>query len=86
MLAKKFDSAVYEQCAEDIRDPMKPSNQANAHHNENGAHDQRTNDAPEQYFVLVLGCDAEETENQNEDEEVIDAKRKFNHVTGNELH
>src|ERR1700683_1251694 len=86
MLAKKPDAAVHQEGTEDIRDPMKSSNQADAHNNKDGTHDQRTHDSPKQNFVLVFGSDAKKTENQNEDKEIIDAKRKFNHIPGNKLH
>src|SRR5580692_10730898 len=86
MLTKQLDSAVDEQRPENVGDPMKSLNQTDAHDNEDAPHHQGTDDSPEQYFVLVLRSDAKVAENQEEDKEIIDAKRKFNHVTGDELH
>src|SRR5271170_6662581 len=86
MLAKKPDAAVHQESTEDIRDPLKSLDESDTNNDKDGPHDQRAHDSPEQYFVLVFGSDAKESKNQNEDKEIIDAKRQFNDVTSNELH
>ena len=52
---------------------------------ENGAHDQGAQNSPEQDLVLVDGRHLKETENEQEDEEVVDAEREFDDVSGHEL-
>ena len=55
---------------------MEPLDQADARDDENRAHDQRAQDSPEQDIVLVVAGNLEETENQQEDEEVVDAQAR----------
>ena len=84
-LAKQFDSAVHQQRPEDVDDPVELSNQSDSRQDENSAHDQRSQNSPEQNFVLVDRGYLEIPEDEKKDEKIIDTEGKFNHVSGDEL-
>src|SRR5664280_569489 len=52
---------------------------------EDGTHDQRAQDAPEQHVVLKVSRDAKIAEDEQKNEEVIDAKGLLDEVSRNEL-
>src|ERR1700722_6832595 len=84
-LTEKLDAAVHEKCAEYVDNPVEALNQPPSRHDESGAHDQRPQNSPEENFVLVLGWNLKEAENQQKHEQVVDAQRKLDHVSGDEL-
>ena len=84
-LAEQFDSAVHQQCAKNVNDPVELSNQSDSRQNENRAHDQGAQNPPEQNFVLVDRGYLEIAEDEKEDKKIIDTKGKLNHIPGDEL-
>src|SRR5664280_1882372 len=85
LLAKQFETAVDEDRAEDINEPVKAVQQRDARDDEDGTHDQRAQDAPEQHVVLKVSRDAKIAEDEQKNEEVIDAKGLLDEVSRNEL-
>ncbi len=85
ILEEQLDAAVHQEGSEDINDPVESLDQAYAGHDENGAHDERAQNSPEQDLVLVGRRHLKETEDQQEDEKVIDTERKLDDVSGDEL-
>jgi len=51
----------------------------------NAAHEQRTQDSPEQNAMLLLFRDREIIEDYEEDEEIIDAQGKFKNIPSDEF-
>ncbi len=49
VLPQQLDAAVNQDCAEDVDDPVKAVQQRDAGGDEDGAHDQRADHAPEQH-------------------------------------
>src|SRR5215468_8997838 len=80
-----FDAGEDEQGAEDIEDPVQPLEQRNTGKNEDGAHHQCTQNAPEEDFMLVARWHLEVRKDQREDEDIIDAERLLDQVTGEEF-
>src|SRR5215472_17801892 len=85
MLAQQFDSAVYKDRTEHIDDPMEAIEQGDAGNDEDGAHDQRADDSPEQHLMLKLPGHSEIAKDQKEDEKIVHAERELDDVTGDEL-
>src|SRR3972149_1972932 len=56
-----------------------------AEHDEEGAHDQRAEDPPEEHPVPEPGRDREDREDHEEHEDVVDRQRLLDHVAGREL-
>ena len=52
---------------------------------EDGAHHQRAQDAPEQHLVLKVSRYAEVAKDQQKDEQIINAERLLDQVAGDEL-
>ena len=73
-----------EQRAEDVDDPLEPREQRRAEPDEQAAHDERAEDAPEQHAVLVLRRHGEVLEDQHDDEDVVDAERFLDQVAREE--
>jgi hypothetical protein len=59
--------------------------QANAGDDKNAAHQQRTEDSPEQYAVLVLVGDGKVAEDYEEKKKIVHAEREFHQISGDEL-
>ena len=53
----------------------KPLQQRDPRGDKHGPHNERAHHAPEQHLVLELAGHAEVTEDEQEDEEIIDAQR-----------
>ena len=85
LLEKELDAAIHQERTEHVDDPVESLDQSHAGCDENCAHDERAQNSPEQHLVLVDGRHLKETENQQEDEKVVDAQRKFDDVSGDEL-
>src|SRR6185503_15735439 len=85
LLEEQLDAAVNQEGAEDVDNPVKPLDESHAGHDEHGAHDEGSQNSPEQDLVLMDGGHMEEAENQQEHEEVIDAERKLDDVSGDKL-
>ena len=64
---------------------MKALDQADAGQNEDSARDQRAQDAPEQNAVLQFAGNAEESEDDQKDEQIVDAERQLDQIAGREL-
>jgi hypothetical protein len=79
------NSAVDEECAETVENPVEALHEANAGYDEDAAHEQRAEDSPEQHAVLVLVRDSEEAEDYEEKKKIVDAQREFDEISGNEL-
>jgi len=56
--------------------------EANAGKNEKAAHQKRAKNSPEKHAVLVLLRDGKVAEDQEEQEQIIYAERKFEHIAG----
>src|SRR6185312_11065760 len=79
------DGGEEQDGSEDVLHPEKVGQQRCSYKNEDGAHDDRAEHAPEQDTVLLLDVEAEGAEHEQEDEQVIDAERTFDEVAGKEL-
>ena len=80
-----FDACEYEKGAEDVDDPGKFGDEFGADSDHGGAHNEGTEDAPEEDFVLVAWRDGEVGEEQGDDEDVIDAEGFLDDVAGEEF-
>ena len=84
-LPQQLESRIDEQCAECVGDPIEAVDQAHARHDEDTPHEERPENSPEQHLVLVLVGHLEIAEDNQKHEQVIDAERQFDYVTGHEL-
>ena len=64
---------------------MKTRDQGDAEPNHDPAHDQRAKNAPHEHAMLRDGRDAEVSEDQNKNENVVDAERVFDEITGQKI-
>ena len=64
---------------------MEAGEHAHADEDEDGAHDDRSEDAPEEHAVLPLGRHLEEGEDHDEHEYVVHAQAELDEVRGEEL-
>src|SRR5882762_3560417 len=71
--------------AEEIKKEMKPLHQCDAADNHNSAHDKRANDSPDQDAMLCPRRNAEMRKNQYKHEDVIDAQRILDQVSGKKI-
>ena len=71
--------------AEDVHQPIEAMQQRRARENEDAAHDQRAEDAPEQDAALVGRGNPERGEDHHKDEEVIDAEGFLDQIGGQEF-
>src|SRR5689334_22024275 len=85
LAAKELGPRVNQESAKQVDDPIEPANQAHAHHDEDAAHDERAQYAPEKHLVLLPAGNAEIAENQQEDEQIINAEGELDQVAGGEL-
>src|SRR5262245_1095950 len=85
LLDQHLDAGVDEERAEDVPDPGEAREEGHAERDHRSPADDRPEDSPEQDPVLELAGHGEEAEDQNEDEDVVDRKRLFDDVTGDEL-
>lgn len=76
------DGGYEQDGCEDIADPGKAVEQADAGGDECAAHDDRPQDSPEEDAGLFEGLDLEQTEEQKEDEEIVYRERLFDSVSG----
>src|SRR5262249_21356276 len=80
----KLDAGKDQEAAEDVGHPMELVEQGFPSRDENGTHDQCAEDPPEEDTVLVPARNLKVVKNQKENEQVIDAQRQFEQITGNE--
>src|ERR1700730_6958686 len=85
ILKEQLDAAVHQKRTERVDDPVESFDEGNAGGDENRAHDEGAQDSPEQYLVLVDRRHLEETEDEKEDKQVVDAQREFDNISGDEL-
>ena len=76
----KAHGADEQQPAEDIADPVKVIQQANAGGDERAAHDDGSRHSPEQHPRLSLLRNPKDAKQQQKDEQVVDRKRLFDRV------
>ena len=86
IVREHLDAGDDQEGTEDVDYPVKLLDQCNAGKNEGGTHKQRPDDSPEKDLVLVLSRDTKEGEDHQEDEEIVDAQRLLDQITGQELH
>ena len=79
------DPGEDQERAEHVDDPVELLNQVGAGDDHRAAHHQRAENAPEQHAMLIAQRDAEEAEDQDEHEDVVDRERLFNQVAGEVL-
>lgn len=53
--------------------------------NKDYTHDQGSDDAPEEDFVLINGRDTKKGEYQDEDKDIVDTQSLFNHISCEEF-
>src|SRR3954471_23514939 len=63
---RHLDSGINQKRAEDIEHPVKAGDDAHSHENEERAHRDRPDDAPEQHAVLITRRDLEIGKNEDE--------------------
>ena len=64
---------------------MKAVDQADSGANKDAAHDERAQNSPEQHAMLLVLRHRKIVEDHEEDEQIIDAERKFQNIAGDEL-
>src|SRR5690348_6339974 len=84
LAAKELGPRVNQESAKQVDDPIEAANQAHAHHDEDAAHDERAQYAPEKHLVLLPAGNAEIAENQQEDEQIINAEGELDQVRSEE--
>src|ERR1700730_1394967 len=84
-LTHQLYTAVNQQQGERVNDPVESLDESHTRENEHGAHDQRTQNSPEQDSVLVSRRHIEVTKNQEKDEKIVDTQGKLYHISGDEL-
>ncbi len=72
LLPEHLDAGVDEERAEDVDNPMKTVDQRRADEDHRQTHEQRAHHAPEKHAMLELAGYFEVSEDQQEDEQVID--------------
>ena len=77
-------AAINQKSAEQIKQPFKALDQADAGQDHQSPHDQRAQDPPKQHAMLVLGRDAKIGEDQRDDEHIVHRQGQFSDVTGDE--
>src|SRR6185437_15029818 len=82
---EQADAAVNQDRAKNVDDEFKALEQRYADQNKDQTHYQRAQHSPDQNFVLRVAGHAEVAEENQENEEVIDAQRLFDHISGHEL-
>jgi hypothetical protein len=86
LLHKQLDAGGDEDGAEDIDGPVEALEEGGTGEDEDGPHDERAEDAPEEHPVLILGGDGEGGEDEDEYEDVVDRQRLLDEVARTELH
>jgi len=76
------DGGEEENGGEDVADPVKTGEETDPGGDEGSAHEDGAGDSPEKNLGLVGWFDLEGTEEEEEDEEVIDGERLFDGVAG----
>ena len=84
-VAEHLDTAEDKYDAEDGEYPAEASDQCSNGEDEDETHDDGTEDAPEEYAVVVFLVDAEADENHDHDEDVVDGERLFEEIAGKVL-
>ena len=79
------NATIEEEKAEAVDDPVKSSDQTHAGEYKNRTHNDRANDSPEQHAMLFVFGQPKIAEDQKKNEEIIGAKREFDHVPGREF-
>ncbi len=80
-LSKKHSNGGHHQeDSKDVKNEMKPRHQSHAEQDHDAAHDKGAQDSPHQSAMLRHRRDLEISENDDENEDVIDAQRVFDHV------
>lgn len=83
---EQTDAGDDEQRTEEVDDPVEAREQRGAEGDEDRAHDDRAEDAPEENAMLVDLRNGEGGEEHDEDEDVVDGERLLDDVAGEELH
>ena len=69
---RHLDTGEDQEATEDVEDPRELMDQEGSNADHEAAHEQRTDDAPEQYLVMVLRRDFEVSQDEDDDEDVVD--------------
>src|SRR5512139_1892842 len=85
LLERDLDAGVNEKNAEEVEDPFETVNQGRADPDDRATHDEGTEDSPEEHTMLRGRRYAKHREDQDEYEEIVDAQRILDDVTGEEL-
>src|SRR4051812_10362876 len=72
-----FDAAENQQSPKYVENPIQPRNQGNTNADHETAHNQSTENAPEQHSMLVLRGNSEKSEDERDHENVIHRKRQL---------
>src|SRR5690606_29940234 len=83
-LDEELDPGEHQKRTEDVNHPVEALEERRAEHDENRAHDERTQDPPEQDPVLVLTRNRECREDDDEDEDIVDRQRLLDQITREE--
>ena len=71
---RHLNAREHEKAAKHIDGPVEFFNQGDASKDENRAHDQGAQNAPEQNLVLILRRNFKESENEKKNEDIVDAE------------
>ena len=70
---------------ENVEDELEAIDQLDSDEDHDSTHDQRADDSPDQRAMLRHARDLEILKDDNENENVVDAERVLDHVTGEEF-
>src|SRR5271170_2390316 len=87
MLARKPhpDAAINQQRSKKIDNPVEAVDQADTGKNKEAPHQDRAENSPKQYGVLMLLGHGKITEDHKKEEEIVHTEREFEHIAGREL-
>ena len=82
VVAGDLDGGVEQERTEDVEDPFEVLDERHAGEDEDGAHHEGAEDAPEQHAELVLARHGEEREDHRPDEDVVDRQALLDQEAG----
>ena len=85
-MAEHLTASVEQEQAKETQYPLELLYRCCASKDKDAAQDQGTEDAPEQYFVLVFAFNTEEREQHEEHEEVVHRERFLDEIACQKLH
>src|SRR5690606_37467734 len=85
VLAEHLDAGIDQERAEEVQDPMETFDEFSSGEYHQHPQDEHHENSPKEDAVLIFFWNAEISEDQKENEEVIDRKEELDNVTGQEF-